>query len=416
MAADLILAIATMLCKQHTDIHFVCIDSEAVSLVHKNLEIDFKKAGINGHVHFILKQKNPADFYAFFDVFLTLTKEDLLPLVNLEVALRGVPVICFENSAIATDYIALGLVRSVPYLDLAAMRDAVLDCYKNKAKLKSDAPFITDVVKRNFLTSIQAPKLFALLDTHYCEREIVPAGGPLITIMVHLYYDNTWKEIKHKLNFFKDYNTQFLFSVSEACLVKEELVQDIQASFKNAYVLTTSNIGKDIGGKFALIDLYLSLNLQSEYFIFLHDKVSPHSLDGNTWKNNLQKIIDYNNYKHIVTTFEQNGSIGVIGAREHLVNEYNPINGTFEYNNDRIHMFLEKYDISVSNYDFIGGTMYWIRAPIIESFFTRYNPLKIRSELEAGNVMDNLGSTNAHTWERVICWLATSQGYKIYGI
>lgn len=416
MAADFIPAIAAMLCKQHKGIHIVWTDADTNSLLYKNLENDLKKAGINGHVHFIPKQKNAADYYAFFDVFLMLTKGDSLPLVNLEVGLRGVPVICFENSAIATDYIALGLGQSVPYLDLVAMRDALLDYYKNKAKLKSDAPFIVDVVKRNFLTTVQAPKLYTLLNAYYCEKEIVPAGGPIITIMVHLYYDTTWKDIKHKLNFFKDYNTQFLFSVSEACLIKEELVKDIRASFKNAYVLTTSNIGKDIGGKFALIDLYLSLGLQSEYFIFLHDKVSPHSLDGNQWKNNLQKIIDYNNYKHIVTTFEQNGSIGVIGAKEHLVNEYNPANGTFEYNNDRIHMFLQKYDISVSNYDFIGGTMYWIRAPIIENFFTKYNPLKIRSELEAGNVMDNLGSTNAHTWERVLCWIATNQGYKVYGI
>jgi lipopolysaccharide biosynthesis protein len=416
LAADLILAIAAMLCKQHTDIHFIWIDNDAVSLFHKSLEIDFKKAGINGHVHFIPKQKNAADYYAFFDVFLMLTKADSLPLVNLEVGLRGVPVICFENSAIATDYTALGLGRAVPYMDVAAMRDAVLDYYKNKAKLKSDARSMVDVVKRNFITTVQAPKLYALLNTYYCEKEIVPAGGPIITIMVHLFYENTWKDIKYKLNFFKDYNTQFLFSVSEACLIKEELVQDIRASFKNAYVLTTSNIGKDIGGKFALIDLYLSLNLQSEYFIFLHDKVSPHSLDGNSWKNNLQKIIDYNNYSHIVTTLEQDGSVGVIGAKEHLVNEYDPANGTFEYNNDRIHSFLQKYDIPVSNYDFIGGTMYWIRAPLIENFFTRHSPLKIRSELEAGNVMDNLGSTNAHTWERIFCWLATSQGYKVYGI
>ena len=78
--------------------------------------------------------------------------------------------------------------------------------------------------------------------------------------------------------------------------------------------------------------------------------------------------------------------------------------------------FLKKYGISISNYEFIGGTMYWMKAPIIENFFTKYNPMQIRSELEAGNVMDNYGSTNAHTWERVLSWAATNQGYRVRGI
>jgi lipopolysaccharide biosynthesis protein len=234
--------------------------------------------------------------------------------------------------------------------------------------------------------------------------------------MIHLFYDNTWKELKHRLVYFKDLNVRFLFSVSEACLVKDELVADIRASFKNAYVLTTSNIGKDIGGKFALIDLYLSLGFRSDFIIFLHDKQSPHSLEGDTWKKNLMKIIDYRNYKRILATFAQDEKIGIVGAGEHLVNEYNPANGTFINNNDRTHFFLKKYGISISNYEFIGGTMYWMKAPIIEKFFTKYNPMHIRSELEAGNVMDNYGSTNAHTWERVLSWAATNQGFRVCGI
>jgi lipopolysaccharide biosynthesis protein len=148
----------------------------------------------------------------------------------------------------------------------------------------------------------------------------------------------------------------------------------------------------------------------------VHDKVSPHSIDGHSWKNNLQKIIDYKNYWQILAVFKQDDKIGVVGAIEHLINEYDRTNGTFINNSDRTHEFLKKYNITISNYDFIGGTMYWMKAPIIEKFFTKYHPLQIRSELEAGNVMDNHGSTNAHTWERVLSWIATNQGYKVYGI
>jgi hypothetical protein len=417
ISSDLILALAAMLCQQNRDIHIVWTNAETNGPTYEILDNDLRRAGISSQVHLIPQQVDADAYYALFDIFLLLSKEDTLPLLAIEVGLRGVPVICFENTAIATDYLTPGIGKAVPYLDITALHRTVLEYYTNKAQLKKEALSVVNAVKSRFLISIQAPKLYEIVNHYYNEQELVPVDEhPAITVITHLFYDTTWKEIKHKLVFFKDLNTRFLFSVSEACLIKDELVADIKGSFKDAHVLTTTNIGKDIGGKFALIDLYLTLGIQSDYIIFVHDKVSPHSIDGHSWKNNLQKIIDYKNYWQILAVFKQDDKIGVVGAIEHLINEYDRTNGTFINNSDRTHEFLKKYNITISNYDFIGGTMYWMKAPIIEKFFTKYHPLQIRSELEAGNVMDNHGSTNAHTWERVLSWIATNQGYKVYGI
>jgi lipopolysaccharide biosynthesis protein len=60
--------------------------------------------------------------------------------------------------------------------------------------------------------------------------------------------------------------------------------------------------------------------------------------------------------------------------------------------------------------------MFWVRSEIIVSFFKRYNALKIRATLENGNVLDNEFGTKTHAWERMLSWIAGSQGYYIQGI
>lgn len=413
---SLVPSIATMLCKKHKNIHFIWLGIDVKSAQFSFLDNDMRKAEIQDQIHYISRDEHYENYYGALDVFLMLSKEDNLPLASLEVGSKGVPVIGFESTNDSSEYKRLGVVTFVPYLDLGALRDAILDYYQNRTQQKLDAENTRTVINNNFGAKVQAPKLFSAILTHFDQQEFIAVEQPSITLMTHIFYDNTWKELKYKLNFFKEVNTQFLFSISEACLIKEELEKEIRESFPEAYIITTSNIGKDIGGKFALIDLYLSLKMESDFIIFLHDKQSPHSLIGDSWKNNLQKVVDFKNYQQILKTFEQDEQVGVVGAKEHLISEYDITNNTFLNNNDRIHIFLKKYNLTIKNYEFFGGTMYWMRAGIIENFFTRYNPMQIRSELEAGNVLDNHGSTNAHTWERVLSWVASSQGYKLFGI
>jgi lipopolysaccharide biosynthesis protein len=415
-SADLIPALAGMLCKQHPDIHILWLGVDFSSQLYENIENDLNRSGLQKNVHLIEKQKNPNPYYDLFDLFVLPSREDPFPLVNLENGLRGKPVICFENSGGSPEYVALGTGVAVPYLDLAAMRDAALSYYRNRQELLSQAPDIVRVAKTNFVTDVQAPKLLSVVRNYYDDNDVVPIEFPVITIMTHLFYDNTWKDIKNKLLAFTDLNTRFFFSISEGCLIKDEIVKDIYKSFPGAYVLTTSNIGKDIGGKMAMIDLYLALGLSSEYIILLHDKQSPQTLVGESWKNNLHKIIDIANYDSIVKLFKKDENIAIVGAKEHIHNEYNPETASFAYNNEFVSSFLKKYQIKIDNYDYISGTMYWMKASIIETFFSLHNPMQIRAELEAGNVLDNHGGTKAHTWERMLCWIAANKGYKLHGI
>jgi len=85
-------------------------------------------------------------------------------------------------------------------------------------------------------------------------------------------------------------------------------------------------------------------------------------------------------------------------------------------NNDKIQELIVKYDLKLTSYLFIAGTMFWIRSEIIRNFFSVYPALKCREMLEEGNFTDQYDGTYTHSWERIFCWLANDQSYIIKGI
>jgi lipopolysaccharide biosynthesis protein len=240
---------------------------------------------------------------------------------------------------------------------------------------------------------------------------------PKVAVLMHIYYDTTFSLFINDLLNLKKNNTCYLFSVSLDCLQRESLINTILKDFPEAYIIETPNIGKDIGGKLALVDLYLRLNIESDYIIFLHDKLSPQALNGAEWRDKLFEIIQKENIETILNIFQNNQSVGVVANKVCVLNEYSAENNSFlTVNNDLLKEYLINYQIETSTYDFIAGTMFWIRSNIIKDFFTKYPPLEIRKKLEPGNVLDNLTGTHTHVIERLLGLLAGGYGYKIKGI
>ena len=197
--------------------------------------------------------------------------------------------------------------------------------------------------------------------------------------------------------------------------MRTEIIESIKESFDNAYFLVTPNLGKDIGGKLALIDLYLFLGIKSSYIVMLHDKQSLHSVYGESWKSELFKVFDVNNLPKILDLF-RDPAVGIVGTKKWIVNEYDAGTDNFINNDQMSKKLCKRFHISIQNYDFIGGTMFWIRSSVIEKFFRKNDPILIRGELESGNVMDSHGESLTHTWERMFSWIAANDGYRVDGI
>ena len=278
-----------------------------------------------------------------------------------------------------------------------------------------DSTKVELVDKSNDFTAVQAPALLRMINTYYDDKELRLAEDPLLVFMTHIYYDNSWIEIRDKLRNYNNGRNYFLFSVSEGCIVRNEIIENIKETFDNTYFLLTPNVGRDIGGKMALIDLYLFLGIKSSYIVILHDKQSIHSLRGESWKRELFKIIDINHRNQVLDLFRDPG-VGLVGVRDYIINEYNASTDTFRNNSQLSKKLLKEFSISIENYDFMGGCIFWIKSSIIEKFFIKNDPILIRADLEPGNVLDLHGERLTHTWERMFSWIAINNGYRIDGI
>lgn len=190
----------------------------------------------------------------------------------------------------------------------------------------------------------------------------------------------------------------------------------IRAFPSQLYLRQSPNKGKDIGGKLLMMDAYLKLGVKSDYILLLHDKRSPYHHKSLQWQEELFRIAKKDLIPEVYSLFEHNSKIGIIASANNIRNEADNDQQRNAYTDSSfINALKHRYRIHPPGLQYVTGTMFWVRAELFEEFFTQYNPLIIRSELEDGNVTDE-SPTNAHAWERLLCWMVTAKGFQIKGI
>ncbi|QDV36257.1 glycosyltransferase family 4 protein [Tautonia plasticadhaerens] len=108
-------------------IHFLWLGASPDSLEAFRLRHDAAQAGIGDRFHLLGSRPNPLDYMDLFDVFVLTSREDPYPLVVLESASLGKPILCFAGSGGAPEFVEDDCGFVVPYLDIGAMADRVVD-------------------------------------------------------------------------------------------------------------------------------------------------------------------------------------------------------------------------------------------------------------------------------------------------
>jgi lipopolysaccharide biosynthesis protein len=240
----------------------------------------------------------------------------------------------------------------------------------------------------------------------------------MFALLIHIYYRDSWEKIfKEQLKNLQRYSPVILINLCITTPGIREVIASIKQDFPGAYIITTPNKGKDIGGKLALVDLYINTGLETDYIIFLHDKVSPHSITGERWRNKLFSIIEPDRIKSIIKEFQNNSKLGLVGARDFLKNEFDEKKKMMDTrNSEKIQELIRRYGLVITDHTFIVGMMFWIRTEIIRGFFSKNLPLNCREQLEEADSTDQHEGTYTHSWERIFCWLANDQHYTLKGI
>ena len=233
-----------------------------------------------------------------------------------------------------------------------------------------------------------------------------------ITLFIHIYYPGSWKMIRDKCAHILGGAGNVIVS---AC--HDEVIEEIMVDMPQAHILKVPNKGKDIGGKLAAISYYLNFCEQTEYLAFLHDKISPQTLNSGYWFDKLYQIFQEKEISKISRLFRKNKKIGIAGSKSFLRNEYIRSSQRFNTTNDSIlSRLIKKFKLGSRHHNYIGGTIFIARNEIFRHFFTQNRPLEIREELETGNVLDLKSGTYTHSWERLLCFIAQNQGYKVIGV
>ncbi len=139
--SDLFVQLARAVFNQIPDslIYFIWLGMDSLNMVPK-LRYDLKKLGLDNRVYFIGARDNPIDYFASYDVFVLLSREDPFPLVCLENASVGNPIICFDQSGGISEFVDSDCGVVVPYLNIQAAADAVVSLH-NSPQLRYDLGF-----------------------------------------------------------------------------------------------------------------------------------------------------------------------------------------------------------------------------------------------------------------------------------
>ena len=144
-------------------VHFVWIGGFLGEVDRHRREAE--TAGLGGVVHYLGSRPDPLNLFDACDVFALLSREDPYPLVMLEAAALGKPIVCFGGSGGAPEFVEGDAGVAVPYGDVESMavrvvellgdpdrRDALGNAARDKVQAEHDleiaAPRILDVIRR----------------------------------------------------------------------------------------------------------------------------------------------------------------------------------------------------------------------------------------------------------------------------
>jgi glycosyltransferase involved in cell wall biosynthesis len=124
------------------------------------IEHDIEHAELQGVVDFIGELADPRPIYETFDVFLLTSREDPFPLVCIETGSMGKPIVCFDGATGTAEVLRNGGGKIVPYLDVVAMGQAVVDYARNPDRRQRDGQ-LNAVQFANFSVERQCSLIFA---------------------------------------------------------------------------------------------------------------------------------------------------------------------------------------------------------------------------------------------------------------
>jgi len=164
-APELFVQLAAAVRRRRPDetVHFVWVGGEHQGPAFEALWHDAVRGDVADRLLFVGTQPHPLDYFAMFDAFAMVSREDPFPLVALEAASLGKPVVTFDRSGGTREFVQSDAGIVVSYLDIDAMAGAVLQLKDDPALAAQLGARAAQKVRQSHDTAVAAPKLLSII-------------------------------------------------------------------------------------------------------------------------------------------------------------------------------------------------------------------------------------------------------------
>jgi glycosyltransferase involved in cell wall biosynthesis len=144
--------------------HFVWAGGKQDAVEYSQIMYDVHKTGLCDIVHFVGEMPNPGPLFARMDVLALTSREDPFPLVMLEAASKGKPIVCFDGSGGSVEFVGREHGGVVPYLDVEKMANAILEYMVKPDVYKACGDRLSEVVTSQHDVKASAPKVVSIIE------------------------------------------------------------------------------------------------------------------------------------------------------------------------------------------------------------------------------------------------------------
>ncbi len=141
-------------------VYFVWVGGDTSSEVYNRLVYDVEQGNAKDYIKFVGATAKPWEYFLEFDIFMLTSREDPFPVVCLEAAAMGKPILCFESAGGIPEFVQEDAGIVVPYLDVAKMAKAIeLLAGDNKLRYKLGKRAMSKVAEK-LDTGVIAPQIW----------------------------------------------------------------------------------------------------------------------------------------------------------------------------------------------------------------------------------------------------------------
>jgi glycosyltransferase involved in cell wall biosynthesis len=149
--------------KLNVPIHFVWVGGKAEGYHFGALEHDIERLGLKAHMHFTGTKQVPFGYFSLFDIFTLVSREDPFPLVMLEAAYLGKPIICFDQAGGGSEFVGDDCGFVVSYLDLESMALKTIELLQSDSLRRRLGEYAAQKVREHHTVEVVAPKILAVI-------------------------------------------------------------------------------------------------------------------------------------------------------------------------------------------------------------------------------------------------------------